>query len=177
MALAYDWGTDRDEVPFEWGLSTQAAVVETDDETDLPNVRAAMAKGYEVAPGDLLWCFLPAIWPDSERVWTQDIRARQMQRFCDDGRPPQTLPWPTSTYFEIEADMNSCLEECGVGPRPPGRIWLLRLPPGTGPLHDVLVGISRSADAAGLDIMCTTAFAEHTQRELQRIFADGAAGQ
>ncbi len=167
--VAYDWGWEDSETWLDTSAPFRADVVDSDDPRMIPQVHGALAQGYELAPDNPLWCFLPAIWPARARAWVRDARARHMMRSCEGRQPHQRLPWPAATYFEIEADTNALLTEYGLGPRPPGRVWLLRLPPGSGPLEEVLDAIVGSAYTPGLDTLSPD-FVEHTRRELQRVF-------
>jgi hypothetical protein len=124
--------------------------------------------GYEPAPEAPLWCFLPAIWPDDARAWVRDIRIRHQTVSCD-GEPARRFPWSAADHAEVETDINDLLGECGLPPRPAGRVWLLR-PPGDLTLDDVLGRLLTAAQAAGDDVMASPAFVEHVDAELTRLF-------
>ena len=99
-----------------------------------------------------MWTFLPAVWPASARAWILDTRIRHARISCD-GKPAQVVPWCTADYFQVEADANELLVECGLPPRPAGRLWLLKSPPDQRSLHGTLELLVKSATAAGLDPM------------------------
>lgn len=121
-----DWGTAGPGDAFR-GTGWIPEPVHSDRPEDVPEVMAARAEGYHPAPEDPLWCFLPAIWPPTQRAWVRDCRVRYLMRRCGD-EPPQRLPWTAAEYGEMEDLTNAMLAELGVPARPGGRIWLLRLP-------------------------------------------------
>jgi hypothetical protein len=143
--------------------------VDSDDLTALPLVQAARAMGYEPAPEAPLWCFLPAIWRNDARAWVRDTRIRHQTVSCG-GKPASRVPWSTADYAEVEADTNDLLGECGLPPRPAGRVWLLRLPPGYFTLDDVMTRLMVAAEAAGADVMASARFVVHVDAELRRLF-------
>lgn len=162
-----DWGLDLAEsdfdAPFEWSI-------DTDEAEELPSVIAAARLGYEPAPEAPLYCFLPAVWPNEFRAWVRDIRIRHGMTSTS-GDVHQRTPWSTWDYFETEGDYNRFLSECGFPPRPPGRLWLLRPPPGFASLNDTLRHVSDTAEAAGLGLDFQPAFANHVTREIANLFA------
>jgi hypothetical protein len=81
-----------------------------------------------------------------------------VQSTCN-GEPTRTLPWSTADYVEMESDANWFIAECGLPPRPPGRLWLLRPPRGFISLDSTLTWLVESAKEAGLDIMANRPFA------------------
>jgi len=168
MVLA-DWGLERDESSFARHEHDHCKPVDSDDPADLPQAQAARAHGYEPAHEAPMWSFLPAIWPDAARAWIRDLRIRHMRGSCE-GEPVRRTPWSAADYAEIEADTNEMLRACGLPPRPAGRVWLLRPPPDFADLETTLAYLSRSASCAGLDVMMTSAFVTHVQRELAALF-------
>ena len=83
---------------------------------------------FEVAPDAPLWLFLPAVWPVESRAWIRDNRIRQLRTMIE-GRWVD-LPWGTADYVEPEAGEQPLIQALGLPPRPAGRVWLLRPPPG-----------------------------------------------
>ncbi|HRA07860.1 MAG TPA: DUF5956 family protein [Propionicimonas sp.] len=121
-----DWGVEeaaRSFGPAGWSWEP----VYSDRPEDVPEVIAAREVGYFPADEAPLWCFIPAIWPVSERAWVRDCRVRHLSRSYSDGRL-ERLPWTAAEYAEIEDDTNRSLADLGLPPRPGGRIWLLRPP-------------------------------------------------
>ena len=80
------------------------------------------------------------------------------------------MPWSAADYADIEADINATLDTYGVPPRPAGRVWLLRPPPGFACLDDVLGHLLAVATAVGDDMMPTRSLAAHVDRELRLLF-------
>lgn len=167
--VAADWGADDDE-PYAAGRWASEDSVDGDDPKALPEIKVAMAEGFEPEPESLLWCFLPAIWPHDARTWVNDRRVRYMQRVYNDDREPRRIPWSAATYFEIEQDINECLRGVGIGPRPGGRIWLLKPAPGFKSLEPMLADLARSADAAGLMITATPEFVKYVDAQVRGYF-------
>lgn len=164
-----DWAFDREEARFPHEQEVGLVGVDVDDPAQLPVVRAAARLGFEPASEAPLFCFLPAVWPDDARAWVRDIRIRHGLVSCD-GKPSVRVPWSTWDYFEIEAETNALLAECGFDPRPPGRLWLLKPPPEFSSLDAVLSHLSTRADEAGLLIYAHQAFADWVCGEVERLF-------
>ena len=165
-----DWAVDEPEARFARQQGDLLGV-ETDDPCDLPGVRAAAALGFEPASEAPLFCFLPAIWPAGARAWIRDVRIRHGQVSRGDG-PSRRVPWSTWDYFELEEETNRLLLTCGFVPRPPGRLWLLKPPPGFDTLDAVMSHLSASAIAAGLPILADRGFADHVDRTVTQLFSE-----
>jgi hypothetical protein len=171
-----DWGVDSDQANFPGsGDGRYVAPTESDDPWELPAVRAASEHGYEVAPEAPMWAFLPAVWPRFARTWIPDTRVRYLRVSCD-GEPTRVVPWSTADYFEIEADANGILAECGLPSRPAGRLWLLQPPPGQPSVEHTLNVLLASAERAGLPVLATKALVEHVRREVNDMFEHGKPG-
>jgi hypothetical protein len=166
-----DWGIDSSPARFPGVSGDGFAPVDSDDPWDMPVVLAASRQGYEPAPEAPMWTFLPAVWPASARAWILDTRIRHARISCD-GKPAQVVPWCTADYFEVEADANELLAECGLPPRPAGRLWLLKSPPDQRSLHGTLELLVKSATGAGLDPMASLAFVEHVRLTLPELFRE-----
>lgn len=152
------------------GTRRDGEPVDSDDPASLPVVAAARALAWEPAHEAPLWCFLPAVWDHGSRAWVEDRRIRHARTVCDDG-PPRPVPWSTWDCAEIEADVNELLTECGLPPRPFGRLWLLRPPPGFGSMDEVLEHLSDHAHACGEEIMATPGFVHVVADEVRRLFS------
>ncbi len=164
-----DWGPALPELRIP-GAAPGWEPVESDDATDLPAVAAARAHGWEPAHEAPLWCFLPAVWDHGARAWVRDLRVRHMRIVCD-GTPPRRVPWSAWDHADIEADANALLTSCGLPPRPLGRVWLLRPPPGFGSMGEALDHLGDHAVASGEEIMVTPGFVRVAADEVRRLFS------
>lgn len=163
----YDWGVESAEAYF--GLARSFKGIDSDDPRDLPAVAEAITLGYEPATEAPMYCYLPAIWPVHARAWVRDNRVRHATSMNPDGTPFR-LPWSTADYFEIEADYNGFLATCGVPPRPAGRVWLLKPPPGFADLDSALLHLGAAATAAGLELGLSAESAALARGEIARLF-------
>lgn len=80
------------------------------------------------------------------------------------------LPWGTADYFEVEASEQEVIRSYGLPPRPPGRVWLLRPPPGVSDLDRAIHLLTDSARSAGVATEVTLEFFDHTARTLRALF-------
>ncbi len=142
--------------------------VMSDDAQALPLAMAAQKDGFEVAPEAPLWLFLPAVWPVEARAWIRDNRIRHLRTMVE-GRWVE-LPWGTADYLETEADEQAILQALGLPPRPRGRVWLLRPPPGRADLNETLQLVTASAQSAEVETELTHEFLDHTARTLGALF-------
>lgn len=140
----------------------------TDDARALSLAVAAREDGFEVAPDAPLWLFLPAVWPVESRAWIRDNRIRQMRTMIE-GRWVD-LPWGAADYFEVEASDQDFIQSVGLPPRPCGRVWLLRPPPGVSDLDRTLQLLTDAAQSAGVTIDLTREFFDHTVGTLRVLF-------
>lgn len=166
---AADWGLDLLELHVP-GTRPGWEPVESDEPDGLPEVAAAGALGWEPAHEAPLWCFLPAVWDHGSRAWVPDRRSRHARVVHDHG-PPRAVPWSTWDYAEVEADANELLAACGLPPRPFGRLWLLRPPPGFDSMDEVLDHLSDHAVASGEEITVTPGFVRVVADEVRRLFS------
>ena len=153
------WTAEESEASFGAAMNPLLSVG-TNEVDELPEVVAAGRRGFAPAPEAPMWCFLPVVWPDDHRAWVRDRRARTSVVGWDDGRT-QRDHWSATTYAEIEGDINSMLADLGLPPRPPGRIWLLRPPPGCS-LDEFLRHVWSSWTSAGNPAMATRELVHHT---------------
>ena len=163
-----DWGWEADRASFHVRADDEDPV-DSDDVDDLDEVAEARRQGWFPLGEAPLWCFVPAVWPADARVWVRDRRIRHLTKQCEDGRL-ERMPWSAADYFEVEDDYNRFLTEYGVPPRPPGRIWLLRLPAAYGNLVEVLSDIWDSWRTAGGEDPPGPELVRHTARRLREIF-------
>jgi len=167
----YTWEGTSSDAHFFGKVREQNAgevPVMTDDARSLALAIAAREDGFEVAPDAPLWLFLPAVWPVESRTWIRDNRIRRL-RTMTEGKWDD-LPWGTADYFEMEASEQELIQAVGLPPRPPGRVWLLRPPPGVGDLGHILQLLSDSASSAGVTIDVSREFFDHTSRALRSLF-------
>ena len=69
--------------------------------------------------------------------------------------------------------MNMLLLQAGVPDRPPGRLWLLRIPAQFNELDDVLDDLVSSAAESNIIPSCNRDFVAHVARRIQLLFAGG----
>ena len=166
-----DWGLDEPDLHLP-GAHSDCEAVLSDDPSVITSVQAARDLGFEPLHESPMWTFLPAVWPTHARAWVRDTRVRHMVVTHNDG-PARHVPWATADYAEMERSANLLLAECGVPPRPAGRIWLLRPPSSSPSLDDVLDGLSSDAEAAGLRVMASPEFVALVRDGLRVRFGDG----
>lgn len=162
------WGIDDPPGPFR--SADGVADADSDDVNDVPAVAEARTLGYFPAHEAPLWCFIPAIWPSAARAWTPDVRIRHKTRGATAGSRV-FLPWSAYDHFSIEDETNLLLARVGLPPRPGGRIWLLKPPPGYDDLDAVLQHVWTSWRSSGGEDLMTPEFVAHAQRELGRLFS------
>lgn len=163
-----DWGVHKQ--PTSFGPPAVGwEPIYSDRPEDVPEVKAARARGYFPAHEAPLWCFIPAIWPAEARAWVRDQRVRHLTMQCEGG-PLERLPWTTADYADIENDTNALLAELGLPARPAGRIWLLRAPQPYATAQDVLDDVWTGWQASGGPAMATSDFVQHAQSRLREIF-------
>lgn len=167
----YTWEGASSEAFFFADAAVQDAgntPVSGDDARTLPLAIAARMDGFEVAPDAPFWLFLPVVWPVESRAWIRDNRVRHLRTMVKDRWVD--LPWGTADYLETEADEQSFLQGLGLPRRPPGRVWLLRPPPGCADLDETLQLVTDSARSAGVETEITREFLDHTGRTLRALF-------
>lgn len=139
---------------------------------DLPEVRAAVAAGWFLAPDAPMWVFLPPLWPKRARAWVPDRSTHYMVGACT-SQPSRRVPWTQDVIAEMEQNANSELERCGLPARPANRIWLLKPPPSFGGLDDVLGQLCKVAHRRGVEPIASRSMAEVAAGELEHVFAVG----
>ncbi len=166
---AADWGLDLPELRIT-GTMPGWHPVDSDDPADIPVVAAARPLGWEPAHEAPLYCFLPAVWDHGSRAWVRDLRVRHATG-ASPGEELRRVPWSTWDYADIEADANVLLASCGLPPRPFGRVWLLRPPPGFASMDEVLDHLSDHAVASGEELVVTPGFVRVVAEEVRRLFS------
>ncbi|MFD5417399.1 DUF5956 family protein [Streptomyces sp. NPDC127069] len=144
----------------------------------LPEVRELGELGWVLAPEAPMWVFLPFVWPSHARTWVPDRSTRwQIDTTTDgSGRVVEAECHPvTETEQETqERDALTDLAGVGIPPRPPGRLWLLRPVGGFEDLDAVLDHLCAQAEAHGVPVGLSAAFAALCADELEA--AADAAG-
>lgn len=163
-----DWGLDEPGLHLP-GTHGDCETVLSDNPSAITSVRTARELGFEPLHESPMWTFLPAVWPVHARAWARDTRVRHMAVTHGSG-PTRQVPWATADYAEMEMSANLLLAECGIPPRPAGRIWLLRPPPSSPSLQDVLDELTDDADSAGLRLMASPEFVSLVSEGLRRRF-------
>lgn len=87
------------------------------------------------------------------RPRTQPAARRSPLRFTARLAAPDPA-WSSWDHAEAERDVAALLRDAGVPARPPGRLWLLRPPPGRGDLDEAVDRLAAGAEAAGVPLMC-----------------------
>ena len=150
--VEYDWGLDEPPHPLGRSLDERSDL----EVGQLPEVRALLAEGWFLAPEAPVLAFLPAIWPRSARTWIPDRSTHYaiVSTLDGDWNVLETCrePWTQTDHDTYEIDINVLLGEGRVPPRPAGRIWLLRPPPGFSSLDEAVDHLQRRAREAGVDL-------------------------
>lgn len=96
----------------------------------LPEVRELEVLGWEPAPEDTLWVFLPYVWPPASRTWIPDRSTHWAVRTGLDGHghitDVEAAPLADPDLHDLDWEAEEVLTGLGLPPRPQGRLWLLR---------------------------------------------------
>ncbi|MFF8269504.1 DUF5956 family protein [Streptomyces sp. NPDC016562] len=96
----------------------------------LPEIRELEVLGWEPAPEDLRWVFLPYVWPPAARTWIPDRSTHWAVDTALDGHGHITgvecAPLPEPDLRELDQEADAALAALRLPPRPRGRLWLLR---------------------------------------------------
>ncbi|MFG2991014.1 DUF5956 family protein [Streptomyces sp. NPDC048257] len=96
----------------------------------LPEMRELEVLGWEPAPEDLRWVFLPYVWPPASRAWIPDRSTHWAVDTSLDGHGHITgvecAPLAEPDLRDLDREADEALAELGLPPRPRGRLWLLR---------------------------------------------------
>ncbi|GAB3199283.1 hypothetical protein GCM10027062_15430 [Nocardioides hungaricus] len=134
---------------------------------DLPEVRALLADGWQLAPEAPLFAFLPAVWPREHRIWVHDRSTHYSEEFVDGG-PGRLVVADRESVEMFDNDMAALCESAGVPSRPADRVWLLRVPAESRwTVEDVLGEIRRRARAAGVPVRTSRQFTDVAVRTVQ----------
>jgi hypothetical protein len=137
---------------------------------ELPEVRQLSVDGWDLAPDAPVWAFLPSVWPVQDRTWIND-RATRWYTELNDGIEKRTAAWDPQEYLVVDRDFNELCLRAGVGPRPKGRIWLLRVPSSAGASVDgVLDQIISGAESKGVRFQSSSALTEVTRDVIAQVW-------
>ncbi|MFI5618128.1 DUF5956 family protein [Streptomyces sp. NPDC051567] len=143
----------------------------------LPEIRELEVLGWEPAPEDALWVFLPYVWPPTARTWVPDRSTRWAVETRLDGHGHITgvecapLSGPDRDDLDREAD--AALTALGLPPRPRHRLWLLR-PVGPFPtVEAVLTHLHTRATARALPLRPSPELLTLTHTELTALTGPG----
>lgn len=136
----------------------------------LPEVRELEALGWEPAPEELRWAFLPYVWPPAARTWIPDRSTHWGVDTSLDGHGHITgvdcAPLPAADLRDLDEETDTALAALGLPPRPEGRLWLLR-PVGALPtVAAVLAHLDATAEARGVPTGPTAGFLTLVREEL-----------
>ncbi|WP_327415362.1 DUF5956 family protein [Streptomyces sp. NBC_01233] len=96
----------------------------------LPEIRELEVLGWEPAPEDLRWVFLPYMWPPAARTWIPDRSTHWAVDTSLDGHGHITgvecAPLAEPDLHDLDQETDAALAGLGLPPRPRGRLWLLR---------------------------------------------------
>ncbi|MEU9144701.1 DUF5956 family protein [Streptomyces sp. NPDC048349] len=139
----------------------------------LPEVRELEVLGWEPAPEELRWAFLPYVWPPAARTWIPDRSTHWAVETSLDGHGHITgveaAPLPEADLHELEGETGTVLAGLGLPPRPEGRLWLLR-PVGPFPtVGELLSHLVALAAERGVEAGATAEFLALVRAELDAL--------
>ncbi len=135
--------------------------------------------GWEPAPEDMLWVFLPYVWPPAARTWIPDRSTHWAVETRLDGHghitDVQAAPLAEPDLHDLGWEAEEVLTELGLPHRPPGRLWLLR-PLGSLPtVGAVLDRLRAVAEERGVEVRASAAFLALTRGELAALAAESGS--
>jgi hypothetical protein len=165
---------------YDWGIDEAPAIVVPASPRlplapeELPEVLKLQQQGWALAPAELMWGFLPAVWPRSHRTWIADRATRWASRYRE-AQFVGRVPWSDALRAEIESDYNELLREVGIDPRPRDRLWLLKPPASFTTLADAIDAVVRPTMQPGSEVepSCNPGFVDHVRRTVGELFSAG----
>ncbi|MFJ4775498.1 DUF5956 family protein [Streptomyces sp. NPDC088762] len=141
----------------------------------LPEIRELEVLGWEPAPEELRWAFLPYVWPPAARTWIPDRSTHWAVETSLDGHGHITdvacAPLPEADLQDLDRETDAVIAALGLPPRPRGRLWLLR-PVGSLPtVAAVLDHIDQAAAEHGMRPAPTPEFLGLAATELAALAA------
>ncbi|MFD9517407.1 DUF5956 family protein [Streptomyces sp. NPDC059979] len=141
----------------------------------LPEIRELEALGWEPAPEDLRWVFLPYVWPPAARTWIPDRSTHWAVDTALDGHGHITgvecAPLPEPDLRDLDREADAALAGLGLPPRPRGRLWLLRPVGPFAALGEVLDHLDTVAAERAVEARPSTAFLTLAHSELAELAA------
>ncbi|WP_406183863.1 DUF5956 family protein [Streptomyces sp. NBC_01006] len=142
----------------------------------LPEVRELEVLGWEPAPEETLWVFLPYVWPPAARTWIPDRSTHWAVETRLDGHghitDVEAAPLADPDLHDLDREAEEGLAALGLPRRPPGRLWLLR-PPGSLPtLGAVLDHLRAVAQERGVEAAPSADFLALVRAELASLAAE-----
>ncbi|MFG2983197.1 DUF5956 family protein [Streptomyces sp. NPDC048258] len=136
----------------------------------LPEIRELEALGWEPAPEELRWAFLPYVWPAAARTWIPDRSTHWAVETSLDGHGHVTgvecAPLPEADLRELDGETDTVLAALGLPPRPQGRLWLLRPVGPFSTVNEVLNYLDATAASRGTEPGLSAAFVDLIRAEL-----------
>ncbi|MFD6939005.1 DUF5956 family protein [Streptomyces goshikiensis] len=143
----------------------------------LPEVRELEALGWEPAPEELAWVFLPYVWPPADRTWIPDRSTHWAVDTRLDGHGHVTgveaTPLAEAELHDLDRETEELLDALGLPHRPPGRLWLLRPVgpyPAVGAVLDHLRAVARER---GIEFRASPELLSLTRAELATLTGSG----
>ncbi|MFF5801928.1 DUF5956 family protein [Streptomyces sp. NPDC012746] len=159
---------DEDGTPHPLALRRSGRSEQEPDR--LPEVRELEVLGWEPAPEELAWVFLPYVWPPADRTWIPDRSTHWAVETRLDGHGHITgveaAPLAEPDLHDLDRESEELLAGLGLPHRPPGRLWLLR-PVGSFPtVEAVLDHLRARAEERGVELRASPELLALTYTEL-----------
>ncbi|MFJ9644145.1 DUF5956 family protein [Streptomyces sp. NPDC101206] len=141
----------------------------------LPEVRELEVLGWEPAPEEAAWVFLPYVWPPQARTWIPDRSTHWAVDTLLDGHGHITgvhaAPLPDPDLHDLDRETDEAVAALGLPPRPPGRLWLLRPVGPHTTVGGVLEHLRAVAAGSGVEVAASGVFMELVRAELAALAA------
>ena len=160
-----DWGVDEGPHPIAADFPGGRSPAEPGE---LPEVIQLAADGWELAPDAPFLVFLPAVWPRDLRTWIPDRATRYSLDWSAATNRAGRVGWTPEVRASSDVDNVATLAEAGIGAPPPGRLWLLRPPPGFASVGDVLAAADDLADRCDVAPSCSPEYVDVVAETLRR---------
>ncbi|MGR4881355.1 DUF5956 family protein [Streptomyces sp. LARHCF249] len=139
----------------------------------LPEVRELEVLGWEPAPEELRWAFLPYVWPPAARTWIPDRSTHWAVETLLDGQghitAVEAAPLPEADLHDLEGETDTVLAGLGLPPRPRGRLWLLRPVGPFATVGELLGHLDALAASRGVETRACAAFLALVRAELEAL--------
>ncbi|NXY96958.1 hypothetical protein HYE82_21745 [Streptomyces sp. BR123] len=165
---------DEDGTPHPLALRRSGRSEQEPDR--LPEVRELEALGWEPAPEEAAWVFLPYVWPPHARTWIPDRSTHWAVDTVLDGHGHVTdvhaVPLADPDLHVLDRETDEAVAALGLPPRPPGRLWLLRPVGPFATVGAVLEHLGTAAGGRGVEVAASAAFMELVRAELAALAAE-----